>query len=88
MPKILIMDEATSSLDSLSELEIQNSIQKLKNKDDITIIIIAHRLSTIKNVDNILVLEGGKISQQGNFDKLVSMKDGKFNIMLQSQIIN
>ena len=88
MPKILIMDEATSSLDSLSELEIQNSIQKLKNKDDITIIIIAHRLSTIKSVDNILVLEEGKISQQGNFDKLVSMKDGKFNIMLQSQLIN
>jgi len=86
-PKILILDEATSSLDSLSEKEIQNTIEKLRLLDDITFIIIAHRLSTIKNADNILVLHRGKIAQEGDFQKLVSIKDGKFNIMLNSQII-
>lgn len=86
-PKILILDEATSSLDSLSEKEIQNTIEKLRQTENITFIIIAHRLSTIKNADNILVLDKGKIAQEGNFEELVSMKDCKFNVMLNSQII-
>jgi len=71
-PKILIFDEATSSLDSKSEELIQESMTLLlKNR---TSIIIAHRLSTIKNADKILVLENGKISESGNHDELMTQK--------------
>ena len=86
-PKILILDEATSSLDSLTEIEIQNSIHKLSSDQEITFLIIAHRLSTIKNASQIIVLESGKIVQKGTYNELVALKDGKFNIMLNSQII-
>ena len=86
-PKILILDEATSSLDSLTEIEIQNSIHKLSSDQEITFLIIAHRLSTIKNASQIIVLESGKIVQKGTSNELVALKDGKFNIMLNSQII-
>lgn len=66
---ILILDEATSSLDSESERYIQNTLNKLKNKQ--TILIIAHRLSTIENADRIIVMEEGKIVEQGKHDDLI-----------------
>ena len=81
------MDEATSSFDSLTEREIQNSIYKLSSDQETTFLIIAHRLSTIKNANQIFVLDSGKIVQKGSYNELVSLKDGKFNIMLNSQII-
>ena len=84
---MLILDEATSSLDSLTENEIQSSLENLSNNEEITFLIIAHRLSTIKNANQIFVLDSGKIVQKGNYDELVALKDGKFNIMLNSQII-
>ncbi len=86
-PEILILDEATSSLDSLTEMEIQKTIENIKNQKEITLIIIAHRLSTIKNADNILVLDKGKIVQQGNYADLSKEKIGKFNTLLKSQLI-
>ncbi len=86
-PEILILDEATSSLDSLTEMEIQKTIENIKKQKEITLIIIAHRLSTIKNADNILVLDKGKIVQQGNYADLSKEKIGKFNTLLKSQLI-
>ena len=86
-PKVLILDEATSSLDSLTEIEIQNTIEIMSSTNEITFLIIAHRLSTIKNADKIIVLDSGNIVQSGDYTELVSLKDGKFNIMLNSQII-
>jgi ABC-type multidrug transport system fused ATPase/permease subunit len=86
-PNILILDEATSSLDSISEQEIQKTILNFKNEGTTTI-IIAHRLSTIKTSDFIFVMESGKIIEKGDYQKLTSMKNSKFNIMLRSQIIN
>ncbi|MAG38226.1 hypothetical protein CMI45_02485 [Candidatus Pacearchaeota archaeon] len=72
---VLILDEATSHLDSKTEQDIQESISKeLKDK---TSIIVAHRLSTLKNVDRIIVMEDGKIVEQGKFNELVK-KRGKF----------
>jgi ABC-type multidrug transport system fused ATPase/permease subunit len=62
-PKVLILDEATSSLDSESEKYIQNSIESLHGQ--ITLIIIAHRLSTIKNVDIIHLIDNGKLIVSG-----------------------
>ncbi len=71
-PKILIMDEATSSVDTLAELRIQRGIETLiKGR---TSIIIAHRLSTIKNCDRIFVIRGGKVIESGSHDALIDKK--------------
>jgi len=68
--KVLILDEATSSLDSETESEIQKDLQKLLQGR--TSIIIAHRLSTIMNADRIIVLQRGKITQQGKHFELIN----------------
>lgn len=75
--QILILDEATSSLDSHSEVLISKAISSLIiNK---TVIAIAHRLSTLKEMDRIIVLEKGKVVESGTFDELSKIKGGKFN---------
>ncbi|MFA6177391.1 MAG: ABC transporter ATP-binding protein [Candidatus Paceibacterota bacterium] len=71
---ILILDEATSSLDSHSESLIQDALTKLI--DNKTTIVIAHRLSTIRQMDRIIVLENGKIVEDGVHDELINKKDG------------
>ncbi|GAC1446315.1 MAG: hypothetical protein NVSMB56_03840 [Pyrinomonadaceae bacterium] len=68
-PKILILDEATSSLDSESELLIQDGLQSLRRGR--TTFVIAHRLSTIRSADQILVLEGGEIVERGTHEELL-----------------
>lgn len=73
-PKILILDEATSSLDNQTEETVMESIYKLGKK--MTIIIIAHRLGTVKNCDKIFFLSKGELELQGNFDEL--KKQNKF----------
>ena len=67
-PQILILDEATSSLDNITEQTVINSINNLENK--ITIIQIAHRISTVKNCDNIFFLKKGQLIGQGTYDEL------------------
>lgn len=69
-PGILILDEATSALDNTSEKLIQKEIEKMKEECGTTVISIAHRLSTLRNCDEILVMNGGKIVQQGTFNEL------------------
>ncbi|MDC0916130.1 ABC transporter ATP-binding protein [Candidatus Pelagibacter sp.] len=81
-PQILILDEATSALDSLSEIEIQNSISKLKSYQNITIIVIAHRLSTVKMADKIIVLKDGEIQDQGKYQDLKDKKNELFDAMI------
>lgn len=73
-PKILILDEATSSLDSVSESLIQEALNKLM--ENRTSIVIAHRLSTIMAADNIMLLEDGLISETGTHDQLLSQSEG------------
>jgi ABC-type multidrug transport system fused ATPase/permease subunit len=67
-PKLLILDEATSSLDGETEAEITESIQSIKG--DVTVVIIAHRLSTVRNADLVLYLEKGKIRSLGDFNEV------------------
>lgn len=85
-PKILILDEATSALDNQSDMAIQKSIDNLRGK--ITILVIAHRLSTIMSSDRLLVLENGKIIEEGLPNELLRDKDTHFykiyNIVEQS----
>lgn len=82
-PKILILDEATSNIDTETENIIQKGINELKK--DRTTIIVAHRLSTIKNVDKILVLSHGEIIEAGNHDQLMN-KNGIYKKMYLKQI--
>ncbi|HUQ85137.1 MAG TPA: ABC transporter ATP-binding protein [Candidatus Limnocylindrales bacterium] len=81
---ILILDEATSSLDSQSEQSIQISLEKLMKGR--TVIAIAHRLSTLKEMDRIVVIENGKISEDGDPEELLKKSNGKFKNMWDHQI--
>lgn len=79
-PKILILDEATSSLDNQTQAKISDSLDLLK----VTRIVIAHRLSTVQNADQIYVLESGKIVQQGKFAELIN-RQGTFADLMANQ---
>lgn len=83
-PSILVLDEATSSLDTENEAKIQEALDRLKGK--MTIIVIAHRLSTIRNADQVIVLEHGEIIQKGEFVQLAKEKRSMFSKLLQNQI--
>lgn len=69
-PRILILDEATSALDNTSEKQIQVEFERMKEVYGTTILSIAHRLTTLKNCDQIVVMDHGKIVQQGTYDSL------------------
>ncbi|MCT2538120.1 ABC transporter ATP-binding protein/permease [Aquibacillus koreensis] len=78
-PRILILDEATASIDTETEVQIQKALKKLLKGR--TAIMIAHRLSTIREADNIIVLEHGKILEQGNHDELMKQKGEYFDLV-------
>jgi len=79
----LILDEATSSLDSESESLIQSSIEKLAN--NMTILIVAHRLSTIKKANKVYVMKGGKVVEEGSYQELSTQSNTVFYNMLHNQ---
>ncbi|MEO6820616.1 MAG: ABC transporter ATP-binding protein, partial [Ginsengibacter sp.] len=84
-PRLLIFDEATSSLDSLTEEEITNTIKEISSKKEQITILIAHRLSTIMHADRIYVLEKGKIIETGNHESLLT-EMGLYYAMWRQQI--
>ena len=84
-PDILILDEATSSIDSYSEELIKNATKKITK--DKTSIIIAHRLSTIESADKIIYMENGKILESGNHKQLLSISNGKFKKLYEEQFV-
>jgi len=73
-PQILLLDEATSALDSITEQQIQEALTDLmKNR---TAIVVAHRLSTIRHADKIVVIENGRLDEQGTLEELLEKKGG------------
>jgi ATP-binding cassette subfamily B protein len=77
-PKILILDEATSSVDTRTEMHIQSAMVALmKNR---TSLIIAHRLSTIRDADKIVVIDSGRVAESGNHDELIAKKGCYYNL--------
>lgn len=84
-PDILILDEATSSIDPETESVIQHAIETLIAKR--TSIIIAHRLSTIRHATNILVLEKGEVKEFGSHDVLVELEEGKYRELYEKQFL-
>ena len=85
-PDILILDEATSSIDTESEAVIQHAIEKLIERR--TSIIIAHRLSTIKHAHNILVLAHGSIMESGTHEALLNKIDGHYRKLYDMQFVD
>ncbi|MFV8465334.1 ABC transporter ATP-binding protein [Flavobacterium sp. LB1P62] len=85
-PSILILDEATSSLDSESEKLVQEALEILM--EGRTSIIIAHRLSTIRSADQILVLDNGKITEQGTHQELITLENGMYKNLSNLQFSN
>lgn len=81
---ILILDEATSSLDSVSELYIRQAVERLSSGR--TTIVVAHRLSTIQRLDRILVFDAGRIVEDGRHEDLMRKPDGVYRKLLETQI--
>ena len=81
--QMLILDEATSNVDSRTEIKIQEAMDKLM--DGKTCFVIAHRLSTIRNADIILVLQDGCITESGNHDELMAL-GGFYSTLFNSQL--
>jgi ABC-type multidrug transport system fused ATPase/permease subunit len=81
-PNIIFLDEPTSALDSFNEEQINEALHNLFNGK--TVIIVAHRLQTVKQADRILLIEEGKIIEEGTHSELVKLK-GKYKRMLDLQ---
>ena len=84
-PQLLVFDEATSSLDSLTEEEISHTIRDVADSRDAITILIAHRLSTVMHADRIYVLERGRIVESGRHEALVERK-GLYYAMWRQQV--
>lgn len=82
-PSMLVLDEATSSLDSENELRIQQAIESLHTQ--MTIVIITHRLSTIRHADVIHVLDNGRVVESGSWSELMSRPNGRFRELCRAQ---
>jgi ABC-type multidrug transport system fused ATPase/permease subunit len=83
-PAILILDEATSSLDAQSEVLVQQALEKLM--EGRTTIVIAHRLSTIKKVDRIFVINDGRLAEMGSHAELTQVNNGIYSTLLKLQL--
>jgi ABC-type multidrug transport system fused ATPase/permease subunit len=84
-PRILILDEATASVDTVTEVLIQGALERLMAQR--TAVVIAHRLSTIRHADRICVIQAGQIVEQGTHDELLA-QSGLYNELYQRQFLS
>ena len=77
-PRVMILDEATANIDTETELLIQDSLEKMRTVG--TMLIVAHRLSTIQHADNIILLSGGRIVEQGDHRELLALKGSYYRL--------
>ncbi len=83
-PVILLLDEATSSIDTVTELEIQEALDRLM--EGRTSFVIAHRLNTVRKADTVYVMEQGKLIESGNQTELIERRGVYYNMLLDSKI--
>jgi ABC-type multidrug transport system fused ATPase/permease subunit len=83
-PRILILDEATSALDASSEYLVQEALDHLVQGR--TVITIAHRLSTIQRADKIVMINQGRVVEEGSYSELIEKEKGSFREMIQKQL--
>ena len=79
------MDEATSALDAENEHQVQQAIDSLISKKDLTVILIAHRLSTVRDADKIIVLKKGQIVEEGSHNELIAA-NGAYKKLVERQL--
>ncbi|EUC61798.1 ABC multidrug transporter [Rhizoctonia solani AG-3 Rhs1AP] len=85
-PALLCLDEATSALDALSELRVNEAIERILESQETSTLIVAHRLSTISRAGRIVVLEDGQVTEEGTFQGLVANPDSRFRVLMASQL--
>ncbi|GAA5922677.1 ABC transporter ATP-binding protein [Sporobolomyces koalae] len=85
-PRILVADEATSALDAASESLVNQAISNISSTQQLTTILIAHRLSTLKTADTVVMMENGRVAEQGTYDEL-SREGTRFNHLVKSQLL-
>ncbi|KAF8319504.1 putative ATP-binding cassette transporter [Cantharellus anzutake] len=85
-PSLLCLDEATSALDAVSELRVNQAIEKILESRHTTSIIVAHRLSTISRAERIVVLEDGRIVEEGRYKDLAARPDSRFRALMDAQL--
>jgi len=84
-PSCVLLVQATSALDSNSEVAVQAALDVLMNDHTHTTVVIAHRLSTIKNADKIVVMHQGRVIEQGKHDELMAIPDGTYRDLVEAQ---
>jgi ATP-binding cassette subfamily B protein len=85
-PRILILDEATASVDTQTEQQIQLALENLIRGR--TTIAIAHRLSTLRNADKLIVIDGGRVKEEGSHDELMAAQGTFYNLVNAQQALN
>ncbi|GFZ48505.1 ATP-dependent permease MDL1, mitochondrial [Saitozyma sp. JCM 24511] len=86
-PSILLLDEATSALDSASENAVNSAIDAIIREQNITVILAAHRLSSIARAERVIVLENGKVSEEGRYDVLSRREGSRFRTLMAAQLL-
>lgn len=87
-PTMLVLDEATSALDTISEAAILSNLAASRSMGNRTTIMIAHRLASVRSADNIIVMEQGRVLEQGNHDALISRTNGVYRQLIDAQRIS
>jgi ATP-binding cassette subfamily C protein len=85
-PSLLLLDEATSALDNENEQRIQLALDELHG--ELSIVVIAHRLSTIRHADQIVVIDNGRVVENGSWEELVARQDGRLRALLKAKTID